>query len=202
MTEHSSLPEAELHEPKGVSTASADEVYGADGSGSGSWQKLYTMGFEDYNDSGSSQSLSTSFVDLTNDGAGSSTLKTYQLPGFSDIWDTSNNEFDFSSAGLSLGDAVIIRMDVTVTTNGANNKVQLGMDLAHGDASEYQLIFSEHQFKDAAAHQITESATIYIGNSETLSNPAKVIMKSDDASDTVVVNGWAVFVIPRNPVLS
>jgi hypothetical protein len=36
-TEHSTLPEAELHEPKGISAAAADTVYTADGVGGGSW---------------------------------------------------------------------------------------------------------------------------------------------------------------------
>jgi hypothetical protein len=36
-TEHSTLPEAELHEPKGISAAGVDTVYTADGIGGGSW---------------------------------------------------------------------------------------------------------------------------------------------------------------------
>lgn len=37
MPDHSTLTGAELHEPKGISLASANEVYVANGSGSGSW---------------------------------------------------------------------------------------------------------------------------------------------------------------------
>lgn len=35
--EHRLIPEAQLHEPKGVSTAAVDTVYVADGAGSGNW---------------------------------------------------------------------------------------------------------------------------------------------------------------------
>lgn len=35
--QHKDLPEAQLHEPKGASTALADQVYTSDGAGSGSW---------------------------------------------------------------------------------------------------------------------------------------------------------------------
>jgi hypothetical protein len=35
--EHKDLPDAQLHEPKGVSAASAGQVYVADGGGSGAW---------------------------------------------------------------------------------------------------------------------------------------------------------------------
>ena len=37
---HSNMTGAELHEPKGASTASAGDVYVADGAGSGSWVEL------------------------------------------------------------------------------------------------------------------------------------------------------------------
>lgn len=39
-TAHRSLTGASLHEPKGVETATANQVYKADGAGSGSWQTL------------------------------------------------------------------------------------------------------------------------------------------------------------------
>jgi len=41
--QHSSLPDAELHEPKGVAAASSGEVYVADGSASGAWTALVDM---------------------------------------------------------------------------------------------------------------------------------------------------------------
>lgn len=40
MAEHRNLTGASLHEPKGVETATAGEVYVADGSGSGVWSDL------------------------------------------------------------------------------------------------------------------------------------------------------------------
>lgn len=39
-TQHSTLTDPELHEPKGVAAASANEVYVANGSASGSWAPL------------------------------------------------------------------------------------------------------------------------------------------------------------------
>lgn len=42
MPAHSSLTGADLHEPKGVASASANTVYVANGSGSGSWVKVGT----------------------------------------------------------------------------------------------------------------------------------------------------------------
>jgi len=40
MVAHASLTGAELHEPKGAASASADTVYVANGSGSGAWSKI------------------------------------------------------------------------------------------------------------------------------------------------------------------
>lgn len=42
---HASLTGAELHEPKGISTAALGEVYVANGSGSGSWANVGTSSF-------------------------------------------------------------------------------------------------------------------------------------------------------------
>lgn len=42
MAYHANLTGADLHEPKGVATASANTVYGADGAGSGTWTKVTT----------------------------------------------------------------------------------------------------------------------------------------------------------------
>lgn len=44
MAEHRTLTGANLHEPKGCATANADEVYVADGAGSGSWGPVLPEG--------------------------------------------------------------------------------------------------------------------------------------------------------------
>jgi len=201
--QHSSLTGSETHEPKGVSTALANEVYVADGVGSGEWKKIYTQGFEDFNDSGTTQALTNGvYVDLTNDGAGAATNDDYKLPdGRGDIWDVSANEFDWAGAGLQLGDTVDIRFDVTVTSSGSNDEFILALDMAHGHANEYQLEVFDHLLKVAGSHNLTAWYSVYMGDTTTLNNPAKVVMQSDSAGDSVVVNGWYVRTLPRNPVL-
>lgn len=42
--QHRDIPEAQLHEPKGASTASAGDIYVADGAGSGSWATADAVG--------------------------------------------------------------------------------------------------------------------------------------------------------------
>ena len=38
--QHKSIPDSDLHEPKGVASATVDKTYISDGLGSGSWQVL------------------------------------------------------------------------------------------------------------------------------------------------------------------
>lgn len=38
--EHVNIPDGERHEPKGISTATADQLYAANGSGSGVWREV------------------------------------------------------------------------------------------------------------------------------------------------------------------
>lgn len=44
--QHKDIPNAQLHEPKNVSTAAIETVYRANGSGSGTWQKLTSNMFK------------------------------------------------------------------------------------------------------------------------------------------------------------
>ena len=200
---HSSLSGSEAHEPKGADTASANQVYVSDGAGSGSFKTVYTHGTEDYNDTSGSQSLTSgSWVDLVNTGLGANSSFTYRLPGFNATWDTSSNEFDWDGAGLTLGDKVGIRFDVTVTASSANDWVALRLDLGHGDASEFPHEVFREQIKTAGTYQITRYTSIYMGSSLVLDNPAKVSMWTDGSGNSVVVNGWAVWTIPNSPVFN
>ena len=66
---HKSLPESELHESKGVSTAVANKVYVTDGLGSGT--------FQDYSTEPAKFVGATAGQVLVSDGANSSTLQPY-----------------------------------------------------------------------------------------------------------------------------
>jgi hypothetical protein len=56
---HDVLTTTELHEPKGVSTASANKAYVANGSGSGSWVTLNPYGGLRYNNIGTGTTFSS-----------------------------------------------------------------------------------------------------------------------------------------------
>lgn len=62
--QHSALTDPNLHEPKGVSTAAANQVYVANGSGSGTWKDLSPVSLAGLATNGTSGTL------LSVDGAG------------------------------------------------------------------------------------------------------------------------------------
>ena len=205
MAEHSVLTDPNLHEPKGVSTATNGQVYVADGAASGAWCNLYLNGIEDYNDLATATTpialtAASTWYDMTNDGAGAFTNKTYKIPGRADIWNTSTNQFEFNTAGLVLGDSVDIRFDFEVVTSAANDTIKFGMDLGHGDAGEYRLELQERTYKTAGTYRVVFWTSVYMGDTVTLNNPAKVVAWSDTTGDTVKVNGWYVRTNLRNPV--
>lgn len=196
---HSAITDPNIHEPKGVASADAETVYVADGSGSGDWSDIFVQGFEDWNSTLTAQNLTaSSWVDLNNNGAGTFTNTTYRLPGTTSLWDTSNNEFDWSS--LNLGDTVDIRVDVTFTTSASNDEVALRLDVAHGDAAEFPIEFFRRAFKTAGTYNIVIPVSLYMGSSAILTNPTKIAAFADTASDTCLVNGWFIRVVPMNPV--
>lgn len=117
--EHSTLTTTELHEPKGVAGASANQFYLSDGAGSGTWT-YFPTGWANYQDaSGSAQTFNSTPSILTIDGAGSATEKSYLPPeirGSGDLWDTTNDLI----TPIAVGDSYDIRLDLPVTGTGTS----------------------------------------------------------------------------------
>ncbi len=156
-------------------------------------------GLYDYNDAATATTpisvpATSTLTELTNDAAGEYTNKTYALPDVADVWDATNNRFDFSS--LSLGDKVEIRLDVQVTTTAAYQDIDIVLVMAEGTEFEYEIPFINLNFKTAQANDLNRFNAIYMGDENTLGNYAKFKIKSDAAA-TVIVNGWFVCVTPR-----
>ena len=194
--EHKDIPDAQLHKIKGAATATVGQIPIANGSGDAPFATppftKARVGFWDYNDTATTTtpiSLVTAGTEytLTNNGAGVNTLKTYGLPGITDIFNTATNYFDFS--GLKLGDTIDIRVDLDITTASANNIVDLIIEAGIGVAP-YKLTYDTKYFKTASTHKIVARCSIYVGNDLTKNNPARLLIKNDTAGSTVKVNGW------------
>ena len=97
------------------------------------------IGFMDYNNSGSSISLTANtWTDVPNDGAGSFTNKTYKPASVSEVMDSSTGYLDFTD--LTLGSQIIIRSDFTVNPQTNNSLLEARYQLGTG-AGTYELPF-------------------------------------------------------------
>ena len=195
--EHRDMPEAGLHEPKGVSTAAAGTAYIADGEGSGIWvnplsnSNIHRVGYANYNDYATSLSplsiSATTWTQLTNDGLGTQTSEIYLPSTVDSVWNASTNQFDFTS--LTIGSTVDVRVDITITTSTANEYVALRIVLGEGDPSEYTLTISSDLIKTAGTYNLVKYFGFFIGNTLTKNNPAQLEVYADATCD-VQVNGW------------
>ncbi len=149
-------------------------------------------GFVDYND----LATATTPIDadagvltaLTNDTLGAFTNEGFLPAGVTSLWDANTNQFDWSE--LKLGDQVMIRADIELTTGTANTDVSVGLTLAIGGSAYTLYWVNDKPFKTAQNHgsQIVEMH-VYIGDTNTLNNPAELVVNCEKDS-TVKVNGW------------
>jgi hypothetical protein len=163
--------------------------------GGGSPSSSVDIGFIDYNDAATAVTPLTFTtgvpITLTNDTLGPFTNTAYPPTGVTSIY--ANNQFDWSQ--LSLGDMLDIRVDVEVTTASPNQEVKLEIKLGIG-ASEYSIQFLDIFEKIAGAHRLVAFSSIYMGDSNTLDNPAEFILESD-GNGSIKVNGWYCQIIKR-----
>lgn len=84
--QHKDIPDAQRHEPKGVSVASQYQVYVANGAGSGTWKKVDARDIQGVGgDSGVSGKI------LLSDGANGFSSKVFSSYGVMGITDNTNN---------------------------------------------------------------------------------------------------------------
>lgn len=200
MANHSTLTGADLHEIKGAAAATSGQIPVANGSGGAPFTtlKIPKVGWWDYNDLTTATTpiaitaAATDF-ELTNDGAGANTNKTYALSGITDVWNTTTNRFDFS--GLDVGDTVDIRFDIEVVTSTVNTEISMEMELGVGGTPYRIPMINDMNLKDADTYKVISFKGIYIGDTNTKDNPARLLVRSDKTDPTVKVNGWYVRVI-------
>lgn len=169
------------------------------GSNSSVPEDVFSGGFLDYNDSSTTGTPIIVSADtptiLTNDGLGPFTNKDYKPIGIIDVWSAGSDTFNWSE--LKLGDMVDIRLDLDLITTLNNTEVRIDLVLAVGGSGEYRIPWvSDSNYKTQGTHNINTYNGIYMGDINTLDNPARFEIVSD-TNCTVVVNGWYVKIIKR-----
>lgn len=228
MPEHNILTDPELHEPKGVAAATSGQTYVADGAAGGAWslpepkgaiaaanREIYVadgaasgaffkpvrMGFQNYVDTATTTTpivltAIDTFFNMTNNGAGAGSTDTFKLTGTTDIFNTTTGKFDFTE--LVLGDTVDFRLDLDVETMGIDHEITVNIQLGQG-GTPFDLNIRRDSFKVAAVYNITEWFSVFMGDTNTLNNPAAIRVASDSGTtNEVVVNGFYIRTLTRS----
>lgn len=182
--EHTALSNAELHEPKGVSSAQNGKVYVANGLGSGNWSYL-PVGWGYYKDNGAGQSIGTTATKMTCNG-GDGTSNTAHLPfvirGTGNLWDTSTNKI----TPVASGDAytVLLALPISAKT-GAPTLLNVALDIG-GGASPTNVIY-EQDVNATKATPFAQYVTIPINTlAAFLTNGGQIFLKVDTGTVTVL----------------
>ena len=199
--QHSLLTDGDIHEPKGIGSAAANQVYVADGAGSGAWGTLsdFNNGIADYNDTSSAASPVTlaanTWTTLPNDGLGPFTLES--LPtGVTTLLDSSTGAIDISE--LTQYSTLKIRPDFTVTPDSNNADLEFRFLLGAG-AGQYSLPTSLGRLDQGAGVPYRRAGLllgVYAGDSNTINNPIFLQVKLT-SSGTVVNAGMYIEVYKR-----
>jgi hypothetical protein len=196
--EHVNITEADLHETKGASTANAGEVLVAAGGGADAvWKTAWCNGMEFYSDLATIASpvpltLAATNYKIPMDGLGSGQDLGEAFPGSTPLWNVSTQQFEFNTAGASIGDSVDIECDINVTSNGANNDFIMSMDIGTGSATAFNHPILVLSIKSAATVRMTGYFSLSLHNTDQLNYPATFQLQSDSTGDTFTVNHFVV----------
>ena len=148
------------------------------------------FGWVDYNNTEAAVALLVAGTEylMTNNGAGAFTNKDHIPDGHGELWDTVNDEFDFSS--LKIGDLVLYRFDFIFNASGVNREADINLHLGTGGGA-YSLPVAHRSFKSSGAKPMGGLGFIYIGDANTLNNGGRFKAQSDGIGDTMGNNGVA-----------
>lgn len=127
---HSVITDPDLHEPKGISTASQGRVYVSNGAGSGSWLHI-PSGWGYYQHNGLAQTFNTTDAKLLINGLGILTNSTHlprEIRGTSQLWSTVDNKI----TPIRVGDSYTVRLDLPITARSAANELTVSLDIGGG----------------------------------------------------------------------
>lgn len=161
-----------------------------------SFMRFKSIGWCDYDDDSTASSplsvTADTWTDLPNDGAGVNTQLDYLPAGVTTLFNTDTGKFDFSE--LSIGDLVVCRVDLLVTTTTLNVETQLRWSAGEG-GSPFTVPFSgPSNHKVAETFPIGGLNFIYIGSASARDNPAALQILAS-ANCTVQVRGFAALIV-------
>ena len=160
----------------------------------------YLSGFVDYNNTGTGYGTpagtsvtADTWTALGNDGLGPFTNTGYLPRGVTGL--LSGGDINFGQ--LSLGDAVLVRFDFTVTPAVNGSQLDMRVKLGAG-ANEYFLPRTVSAMTNGAGveYRFVETINIYMGDENTRGNPGQLQLKSSE-DFSVTFAGWYAQILRR-----
>lgn len=200
MIEHKDIPDAQLHEPKGVVSATNKQIYIANGASSGSWRRLNSLdidysvkannlfGWNDIADnaytSGSPLAIpATTRTVLPNNGLATQS-DTSRLGS---IWDAPNSRFIINDLNASY----LLRVRLTAKAAAAAGTpyvIKLELESANGPT----VISANDQFIKGGSYANDVSFTTVFYNGSVINNSALKLYVTADTPITVYSIGFVI----------
>ena len=146
-----------------------------------------------YGNTGSAQVCITLL--LENNGLGSNTNIAYGLTSITNIWNASENEFDFSD--LQLGDKVSISIDVDFETTENNQFVKLVQILSHTETDEKRIPYASNIFLPTPTSMQSSFYVEFLIDTESVKNNASKIEFQSNDDCSVILEKITIFVHKR-----
>lgn len=184
---HSSLTDPYLHEPKGASTATAGQIYVADGAGSGSWTDIKT-GWGFYSDNASAQTFNTTAAKLSINGSGTTTTEAYlptSIRGSDSLWDTTGDAI----TPIAIGDQYDLRIDLPVTgKTGSPTVLTLELDIGGGASPSTVVVTRDIATSKTPPYTVSVGFPIFC-LSTFVTNGGQIFLKTDTGTVDITAPG-------------
>jgi len=154
------------------------------------------FGFFDYNDADTQVNnvalLDGVWTDVPNDGAGAFTNTAYKPSTVNTLLDTNTGYLDFTE--LTLGSTVLVRIDFIVSPQVNNSVLECRYELGDGLGLYALEVFRQRldQGSGIVYPSQKQSFYIYMGDSNTLDNPAKLQVRLVGSDGALINNGVAI----------
>lgn len=188
---HSALSGADLHEPKGILSAPAGQVYRSNGSGGGAWTHI-PGGWGYYQHDGTAQVFDTTDKKLKINGSGTLSNNSY-LPrvirGSGTLWDTTNHKI----TPIALGDSYTTRIDLPISAkSGTPTELSVKFDVG-GDVTP-TLVALQHFEAVSKTAPFTISFTVpFWVISTTKTNGVQLFLKVDAGTLSILNPSISIF---------
>lgn len=177
---HASITDPNLHEPKGISSATVGRVYVSNGSGSGSWLHM-PSGWGYYQHNGLAQNFTSTDSKLLINASGPLTNTSYlpnEIKGTGQLWSAANSRV----TPIRLGDSYQLRLDLPITARTSANELTISLDIS-GGATPASVILPKYQsIAKTPPFTVSVEITVVVLSTTTLSNGIQFFLKTDSGN--------------------